>query len=105
MQTFLPRHEVVRAVLLTDPGRLVEPERARRRLLGLPPFAALAAVSGPGSDEFADELRSVDGLEVGGSGGSYTVRAATWEALGRGLTSVPRPKGARLRIEVDPPRG
>ncbi len=27
VQTFLPRHEVVQAVLLADPGRLVEPER------------------------------------------------------------------------------
>ena len=51
VQTFLPRHEVVQAALLADPGRLVEPERARRRLLGLPPFAALAAISGAGSDE------------------------------------------------------
>ena len=105
VQTFLPHHEVVRAALLADPGRLVEPERDRRRLLGLPPFAALAAISGAGSDEVAAGLRAIDGVQVGGGGRSPTRCAPTsWEALGRAITSVPRPKGARLRIEVDPPR-
>ncbi len=104
VQTFLPHHEVVRAALLADPGRLVEPERARRRLLGLPPFAARAAISGAGSDDVAAALRQVDGVDVGGAAGSYTARAATWETLGRAITAIPRPKGARLRIEVDPAR-
>ena len=93
VQTFLPRHEVVQAALHADPGRLVEPERARRRLLGLPPFAALAAVSGSGSEAVAESLRAVEGISVGGSDGSYTARAA---ALGR-----PRP-GPRRR---PPPQG
>ena len=104
VQTFLPRHEVVRAALLADPGRLVEPERARRRLLGLPPFAALATISGAGSGDIADGLRAIAGVTVGGTAGSSTARAETWEALGRAITSVPRPKGSRLRVEVDPPR-
>jgi primosomal protein N' (replication factor Y) (superfamily II helicase) len=104
VQTFLPRHEVVQAALLADPGRLVEPERARRRLLGLPPFAALAAISGAGSDEFAAALGGVAGIDVGGGDGRWTARAATWEDLGRAIIATGRPKAARLRIEVDPPR-
>jgi primosomal protein N' (replication factor Y) len=104
VQTFLPQHEVVRAAQHADPGRLVEPERARRQLLGLPPFAALAAISGAGSDDVAAALRELDGIAVGGTDGAFTIRAATWEGLGRAITSVPRPKGARLRIEVDPAR-
>jgi primosomal protein N' (replication factor Y) len=104
VQTFLPRHEVVQAALLADPGRLVEPERARRRLLGLPPFAALAAISGAGSDEFAAALGGVAGIDVGGGDGRWTARAATWEDLGRAINATRRPKAARLRIEVDPPR-
>ena len=103
MQTFLPRHEVVQAALHADPGRLVEPERARRRLLGLPPFAALAAVSGSGSEAVADALRSAEGISVGGSDGSYTARAARWDDLGRALIAAPRPKGSRIRLAVDPP--
>ena len=105
VQTFLPRHEVVRAALLADPGRLVEPERARRRLLGLPPFAALAAISRRRQRRRRRRpARAIDGIEVGGAAGAYTARAATWEALGRAITSVPRPKGSRLRVAVDPPR-
>ena len=57
VQTFLPRHDVIQAALLADPGRLAEVETARRRELDLPPFAALAAVSGPGSDDVAAALR------------------------------------------------
>jgi primosomal protein N' (replication factor Y) len=104
VQTFLPRHEVIQAALLADPGRLVEPERARRRLLGLPPYAALAAIGGPGSDEVASALRAYDGIDVGGGEGHSTARAATWEQLGAAIIATPRPKGSRVRIEVDPPR-
>jgi len=104
VQTFLPRHEVVQAALLADPGRLIDGEVARRRLLELPPFVALATVSGTGSDEFTAALRAVDGIAVGGAGGDYAVKAPTWTDLGRALIGTPRPKGARLRIAVDPPR-
>ena len=104
VQTFLPRHEVVQAALLADPGRLVDSERTRRRLLGLPPFAALAAVSGPGSDEVADVLRSIRGIGVGGRDRAYIARAASWDDLGQALIAAPRPKGARVRVAVDPPR-
>jgi primosomal protein N' (replication factor Y) len=104
LQTFVPRHDVIRAALLAEPGRLVEPERERRRALELPPFAALAALSGPGSDEVARALRTVPDVAVGGSAGRYVVRAASWERLGTALIAAPRPKGSRVRIEVDPPR-
>ncbi|MEJ7719171.1 MAG: hypothetical protein WKF58_01360 [Ilumatobacteraceae bacterium] len=53
LQTFLPRHEVVQAALLADPERMSRVDAARRRELGLPPFAALATIRGAGSDEFA----------------------------------------------------
>jgi len=44
VQTFLPRHEVLQSVLHADPSRAAKVEMSRRELLGLPPFAALAAV-------------------------------------------------------------
>ncbi len=59
VQTFLPRHEVVQAALLADPGRMTAAETERRRVLALPPFGALAAVGGQGSDAVADWLRAV----------------------------------------------
>jgi primosomal protein N' (replication factor Y) len=102
VQTFLPRHEVVQAALLADPGRLLGPETERRRLLGLPPFAALAVLSGAAGGELADELRPQPGITVSGNADEHTVRAGSWDELGAALAAVPRPKG--VRIEVDPPR-
>ena len=104
VQTFLPDHEVIRAAVLADPTRLLEPEAQRRHVLGLPPESALAEVSGPGSDEVADQLRAVAGVTVGGAPGRHLVRAATWDELGAALIATTRPKGARVRIAVDPPR-
>jgi primosomal protein N' (replication factor Y) len=104
IQTFLPRHEVVQAALLADPLRLLELERSRRELFGMPPALALAHVSGPGSGAVIDQLRDADGVTVGGAVDNYLVRAATWEQLGRALISTERPKGSRVRVAVDPPR-
>ena len=99
-QTFRPEHEVLQAALLSDPGRLVKVEAQRRRDLGLPPFSALARVSGPGADEF------VEGLPVSAAndGDGFLVRTATWDELGDVLSRSVRPRGSRLRIEVDPAR-
>lgn len=100
VQTFLPRHEVLQAVLYADPSRAAKVELRRRELLGLPPFAALAAVSGPGAHEFA----VATGLEAAPAGDSILLRAASWDLLGDALSATPRPKGSRVRIEVDPAR-
>jgi primosomal protein N' (replication factor Y) (superfamily II helicase) len=100
VQTFLPRHEVLQAVLHADPSRVAKVELSRRELLGLPPFTALAAISGAGATEFANST----GLEASSSGDIVLLRAATWDALGAALTATPRPKSSRLRIEVDPAR-
>ena len=104
IQTYLPHHEVIQAALLADPARLLDPERRRRELLGLPPAAALATVSGPGSDEVATQLRTVAGLTVGGGTSDYLVSAASWDRLGAALIGADRPKGSRVRVAVDPPR-
>ena len=100
VQTFLPRHEVLQAVLHADPSRVVKVELSRRELLGLPPFAALAAISGTGADAFAEAT----GLEASSSGDVVLLRAPTWDALGAAMAATPRPKGSRLRVEVDPAR-
>ncbi len=100
VQTLLPGHEVIRAALLADPGRLAEHDAVGRRTLGLPPYRALAAVSGAGSDEFVADLK---GVEVAGGGAEYLVRADDWMALGAALLDARRPRGSRLRIAVDPP--
>jgi primosomal protein N' (replication factor Y) (superfamily II helicase) len=100
VQTFIPRHEVLQAVLHADPSRAAKVELSRREMLGLPPFAALAAVSGNGAGEFA----AATGLEASSSGDVVLLRAPTWDDLGSAIAATPRPKGSRLRIEVDPAR-
>ena len=100
VQTFVPDHEVLQAVVFADPARLVDGELARRRLFALPPFGALAAVEGTGAAEFG----AATGLECAATAKGVLLRAPSWASLTAGLSAAPRPKGSRLRVEVDPAR-
>jgi primosomal protein N' (replication factor Y) len=100
VQTFTPDHELLRAVQLGDPSRLVDGEMARREMLGLPPFRALGVVEGADAAEFAQ----ASGLEFALTAKGAMVRADSWMELGVALAATPRPPGSRLRVEVDPPR-
>jgi primosomal protein N' (replication factor Y) len=104
IQTFNPDHEVVRAASAADPDIVVDTERERRRMLGLPPYGALASVTGGYSDEVIAQLdREV--VQVGRDGDDrYLLRASDWITLGRELNATTRPAGSRVRIVVDPPR-
>jgi primosomal protein N' (replication factor Y) (superfamily II helicase) len=104
VQTRLPRHALLDAVLHASPQRVAAAERPTRQALGFPPFGALAAVSGPAAPAFMAELGQPAGLEVlGPSEGRWLVRAPDPGALADALAGVPRPPG-RLRVEVDPHR-
>ncbi|MEK7424846.1 MAG: hypothetical protein AAB131_13530 [Actinomycetota bacterium] len=100
IQTFEPAHIVVQAAVLADPGRVAAAEAARRRELGLPPFGALARISGTGAADFV----AATGLAAAEDHDGVLVRADTWDELGPRLAATPRPKGSRLRVEVDPAR-
>ena len=100
VQTFVPEHEVLRAAQSADVGDLADSEQTRRRLLGLPPFRAMALLEGAG----AHEVAAATGLESAATANGMLLRADTWLQLGAALIAVPRPKGSRLRVEVDPPR-
>lgn len=104
IQTFNPDHEVVRAAMAADPDIVVAVERERRRMLGLPPYGALASVTGGYGDEVIAELDR-DVIQVGRDGeGRYLLRARDWTTLGRAINETVRPAGARVRVVVDPPR-
>ena len=105
VQTYVAQHEVLQAALLGDAGRVADGELARRRLFGLPPFRALAAIEGAD----AEAIAAATGLEFGTTAKGVLVRADDWMTLGRALADaasakVARTKGSRLRIEVDPQR-
>jgi primosomal protein N' (replication factor Y) (superfamily II helicase) len=118
VQTRLPRHEVIEAAVKADPGLLADAERPRRKLLDLPPYAALARLTGDAAAlaAAADVLRAAgEGIGVSGAAGagaggssaeSVLVRAPTPDALADALAgafAAGRPLG-RLRAEVDPLR-
>ena len=104
IQTFDPGHEVVRAAVAADPTVVTDVERDRRAMLSLPPFGALASVSGGYSSEVIDQLDR-GSVQVGQVGEDrYLVRSTDWTTLGRTLNAAERPPGARIRVEVDPPR-
>jgi primosomal protein N' (replication factor Y) len=104
VQTRLPRHTVLDAVLHASPQRVDEAEAPIRRGLGFPPYGALAAVSGPSAPAFVEALGRPPGLDVlGPSEGRWLLRAAGPDQLAHALGAFRWP-GGRLRVEVDPPR-
>ncbi len=100
VQTRLPGDEALRSAERADPGILAAVERARRSALGLPPWSALATLSGPGAAELAAALEGV--AEVApGAGGRTLVRAPDSAALADALAAVGPPVPG-VRVEVDP---
>jgi len=104
VQTFAPEHDVLRAARAGNPALILDGERSRRQLLELPPYGALAVVTGSGA---AATVATIAGprVEVGGDGPDRClVRAPDWTTLGEALNALERPPGSRLRVAVDPPR-
>jgi primosomal protein N' (replication factor Y) len=102
VQTRIPDHEALRAAVAADPTMLSVPERDLRSALGLPPFGALAGLSGAAAEAYAAGLRASSApLEVSSlDEDRFLVRAADHGALCDGLADAARPAG-RLRVEVD----
>ena len=115
-QTRVPDHPLLQAVALGEPTAVLDEEVAIRRTSGLPPFAALAVVSGALAPAYAESLqREVetapdDGLAAAAPAVSvsplgddrFLLRADTHAPLCDLLARTPRPGGRGLRVEVDP---
>jgi primosomal protein N' (replication factor Y) (superfamily II helicase) len=113
-QTRVPDHPLLQAVALGEPTAVLAEEAAIRRTSGLPPFAALAVVSGALAPTYAESLRR----EVESAGGEgpaaaavsvsplgddrFLLRADTHAPLCDLLARTARPGGRGLRVEVDP---
>jgi len=118
-QTRVPDHALLTAVSRGEPEEVLAEETAVRRSSGLPPFSALALVSGALAPAYAEALRHEAQAEAGtiaaastDDGGTVSVsplgddrfllRADAHEALCDLLARTPRPAGRGLRVEVDP---
>ena len=101
LQTRQPDHPAVSAVLHAEPARFTRSQIDQARRLRLPPFVALARLSGSSAAELAVALSSA-GLDVAGpTEGRYLVRAADTAELADALARAGRP-GGPVKIEVDP---
>jgi primosomal protein N' (replication factor Y) len=119
LQTRVPHHEVVQAVLQADPERVADAEAERRALLRFPPATAMAEVSGAAATTYIAALRAslpdpsapagpwgapTSAVEIlGPADNKWLVRAADHQGLCDALAVVQRPPG-RLRLAVDPLR-
>jgi primosomal protein N' (replication factor Y) len=110
LQTRVPEHPVLEAVVRGEPAPVLADEVAIRRTSGLPPFAALALVSGPLAPGYADALAR-EARQLQGAGvvvttageGAWLVKAPDHDVLCDLLARVERPPGRGLRVAVDPP--
>ncbi len=103
-QTRLPDDPVVVAAFRADPAILARYERDHRQELRLPPYGAMAVVSGPAAGEYMERLGNPPGLRTApGPDDRFFLRAPDHDVLCDALASVERPSG-RLRIDVDPVR-
>jgi primosomal protein N' (replication factor Y) (superfamily II helicase) len=118
VQTRAPAHPVIEAALRADPGWLLRSEEPVRKALRLPPFAALALISGPGAAELAGALEKQSATGAGETTSAavwtgvelselaeerWVVRAPDHATLADALAAAGRPAG-RVRVEVDPVR-
>ena len=104
VQTRKPEHEVLAAAVGSDPATLVEAERTRRQALSLPPYSAMATISGAGGAEFVATLPTDSTVALlGPLDDRWLVKAIDHATLSEYLLAGERPS-ARLRIEVDPLR-
>jgi primosomal protein N' (replication factor Y) len=107
IQTHSPDHPLLHALSSGNVRSYVESEASVREVLGLPPFGALARVTGAGAEVVSDALRGHLLVEVtmasdAKSSKECLVRARSVDDLLGALQSVLMPKGTR--VSVDPPR-
>ncbi|HAX04996.1 MAG TPA: hypothetical protein DCX77_04905 [Acidimicrobiaceae bacterium] len=104
IQTRVPQHPVLQAVINADPGSVARTELEMRKQLRQPPEAHWAVISGASAAEFVERLGNPDGLEVMNANNKrWRVRSDDRELMLEILSNVERPAG-RLRIEINPLR-
>ncbi len=105
VSTRAPDHPVLMAAQSADMTSFVSAELETRRMLGLPPFTAMAELSGASAEEMADRLMGVEDISVVGPrpDGRFLATAHDHDVLSEALTDARR-SGERVRVVVDPAR-
>ena len=111
IQSMLADHALLRGLASHDLSEFVDEEMSRRKLMQLPPYGALAQVSGTGVDQVADILRSNVLLQVSATNKeSVLVKSNDWEELANSISdalvaaSTRGKKTLRTKTQIDPPR-
>lgn len=111
IQSMLADHALLRGLVSHDLGEFVEEEMSRRKFMQLPPYGALAQVSGTGVDQLADILRSNVLLQVSATNkDAVLVKSSDWEMLANSISdalttaSTRGKKALRTKTQIDPPR-
>jgi primosomal protein N' (replication factor Y) len=108
VQTRVPDHPALEAAARGEPAPVLDAEVAMRRLSALPPFSALAVVSGRLAPAYAESLARAAEEEGGdvvvsaAGEGTWVVQAPDDTTLCDLLARVERPPGRGLRVAVDP---
>ena len=111
MQSMLADHALLRGLVAHDLSGFIEEEMSRRKLMLLPPFGALAQVSGNGVDQVAHILRSNVLLQVSATHkDAVLVKSSDWKTLANSISdaltnaSTRGKKALRTKTQIDPPR-
>jgi len=127
LQTYLPDHPVMRALVAGDRDAFLDSQIAARQAAGMPPFGRLAALILSAPDEAALDAAAArlartaprgDGLLVLGPAPApmallrgrhrrrFLVKAARGvrlqPILRRWIAAAPPPRGVRLQVDIDP---
>lgn len=105
VQTHNAESPILQAVATLQINEYLEHELTMRQAMKLPPFGALAQLSGDGVDDVAATLATNLLLSVSASrDGSYLVKTQDWKTLVEVLNTLEIAKGVKLKIQVDPAR-
>ncbi len=127
LQTYMPEHQVLQAVISGDRNKFLDIECQQRKQAAMPPFGKLAAlvISGPDEmalDQYCAQLAQIapqyDGVQVLGPAAAamailrgqhrrrFLIKAekhvALQKVLGDWVAAVKRPYKMRLKIDIDP---
>jgi len=105
VQTHSVDSPVLQAMTTLHIDQYLQSVSEMRSFMKLPPFGALAQLSGTNIDEAINTLSKNVFVHVSASqDGSYLVKASDWQVLADALSEIEAAKGVRLKVQVDPSR-